>query len=161
MLSGNMNFSNKLFFDIDEIIKYLVVSPNTAQKEVDRREEEIFNNKRNKRFNHNRVEKGYDLVNNIDYIKIIPIEYNSIKIKDLSTLAPAIPIQRVPSYVLGQGVLGRCYTGSNLIQIREDLYDRDFQEVDVHEQKHALSPYMSEYSVRFWTRALFNSTRYN
>jgi len=80
---------------------------------------------------------------------------------DVTLSMPSLPIQRVPSHILGNGVLGRCYVGTTLIQIRDDLYGDDFNEVDIHELKHALNPYLQEYYVRFWTRAMLGNTKYN
>ncbi len=96
-----------------------------------------------------------------DYIPDIPEGYKVPGIKDFTVFMQSLPVQRVPQHMLGYGVLGRCYTGSRLIQIRDDLYGKDFQEVDVHEQKHAVNPGMSEPEVRLWTRTMLGYGKYN
>lgn len=87
-----------------------------------------------------------------DYLRILP---------DCKSQMPSLPIQRVPSHILGYGCLGRCYTGTNLIQIRDDLYGNDFDEVYVHEILHAINPMLDELDVRRQTRHMFDYTRYN
>ena len=61
-------------------------------------------------------------------------------------------IQRVPASVLGENVLGRAILALNLIQIREDLYGLDFEEVKKHEVNHILYHYMTEWEIRQKTR---------
>ena len=56
------------------------------------------------------------------------------------------------SGVLGENVLGRAILALNLIQIREDLYGLDFEEVKKHEVNHLLYPYMTEWEVRQKTK---------
>jgi hypothetical protein len=73
---------------------------------------------------------------------------------DLTTFVPSLPIQRVPACILGYGVLGRCYVGTPLIQIRDDLHSERFENVVVHETKHAIAPHLGEPDVYFWTDEL-------
>jgi len=73
---------------------------------------------------------------------------------------PMHPVQRVPRHMLGPYVLGRCYPSLGVIQIADDLYGTDYDEVFAHEQKHLANPLMSEMEVRFWTKTLFPYTRY-
>jgi len=69
------------------------------------------------------------------------------------TYAPSnTNVQRVPASILGENVLGRAILALNLIQIREDLYGLDFEEVKKHEVNHILYPYMTELEVRQKTR---------
>jgi hypothetical protein len=83
-----------------------------------------------------------------------------IRVPDLTSNVPFMHVERVPGHVLGEGVLGRTYTGLGHVQIREDLYGDDFLEVYVHELKHSFSPWLSEQQVRFWTKQLIH-TRYH
>jgi len=69
------------------------------------------------------------------------------------TYAPSnTNVQRVPASILGENVLGRAILALNLIQIREDLYGLDFEEVKKHEVNHILYPYMTELEIRQKTR---------
>ena len=72
--------------------------------------------------------------------------------EDDSLPLPFHAIERVPPHLLGNGVLGRCYTGQSRIQIRDDLYGRLFSEVFLHERLHSLNPNLSEKQVRLWTK---------
>ena len=158
-----MDFSNQAKIDIDMLIEY--ISNNPEYETPGSGPEEYYLKAAEGKAEHV-SEKDEKLLKKVpnsdgDYLKDLPAAYDVVKIKDLSRFMPSLPIERVPSFILGSGVLGRCYTGSTVIQIRDDLYGKDFEEVDVHELKHAISPHLSEYQVRFWTRAMFNYTRYN
>lgn len=63
-----------------------------------------------------------------------------------------IEIRKVPRFRLGYNVLGRAFPPSGLIEIAEDLYGQDFQEVKTHEMLHIKHPQKSEYEIRQLTR---------
>jgi hypothetical protein len=65
---------------------------------------------------------------------------------------PGVMVVRSSGQVLGNGVLGRCYKGGNIIEIRDDLYGQDFEEVLRHEVNHVMFPYLGEHEVRSKTR---------
>jgi hypothetical protein len=62
-------------------------------------------------------------------------------------------LERVSHHALGPGVLGRAFPGLNLIQIREDLYGNDFEEVKKHEVNHIIFPYLNESEIRSKTKS--------
>lgn len=71
-------------------------------------------------------------------------------------------IVRVPEYVIGQGVLGVAFPGSNYIMILDSLHGTDFEEVKKHEVNHILFPNLTEYEIRRRTKAEFPyPTRYH
>jgi len=148
-----MDFSNSQDMDIELLAHYVSENPDFVFQDIE-----------NKPVKEKKLKEPEEEHREILIVPkksyLVPINYGIIK-QDLSVFSPALPIQRVPSHILGHGVLGRCYVGTTLIQIRDDLYGSDFYEVDVHEMKHAVSPHMSEYSVRLWTRAMIGYTRYN
>jgi len=90
--------------------------------------------------------------------KYIP-KHVSYYVRDMTVQMVVRSVERVPRHILGANVLGRCW-GYGEIQIADDLEGEDYEEVHVHEQKHANSPWMSEGAVRFWTQALLPWARY-
>ncbi len=159
-----MDFSGSRNSDIDLVIEYILnnfevlpnkseVLPENNRASVLRTEARIKAEKTSEDKMDRKQQRGYMVQ--------LPPGYDVVRIRDLSRFSPSIPVERMPQHILGNGVLGRCYPALGVIQIRDDLYGRDFEEVDVHELKHAISPHMSEYQVRFWTRAMFDYTRYN
>ena len=58
------------------------------------------------------------------------------------------PIIRCNSYVLGEGILGLCFTYSGLIMILDGLRGEDEQQVIHHERTHRQHPMMDEAEVR-------------
>ncbi|MBN1385658.1 hypothetical protein JW968_01630 [Candidatus Woesearchaeota archaeon] len=63
-----------------------------------------------------------------------------------------VQVEKVPQYVLGQGVLGRAFTGLGVIQIDERLHGEAFYEVLTHEMEHIMYPHLSEGEIRLRTR---------
>ena len=69
------------------------------------------------------------------------------------TLVPSnVRIKRVPKAVLGEGVLGRSFPGLKIIEIRNDLYGMDWEEVLRHEMNHVNFPYLTENQIRTKTK---------
>lgn len=77
---------------------------------------------------------------------------NPNKYKKLGFFYPGFEIRRVPAHSLGYGVLGRCFPYSGIIEIRNDLYGDEFNEVLTHELTHMANPQWSELDVRIATR---------
>jgi hypothetical protein len=116
------------------------------------------------------VEYAHSYRTPVDY-RII-VEYIREPVFDLRTHIPSVAVQRIPACVLGQGVLGRCYTGTAIVQIRDDIHDYPagrtqcypgqraeyaellYENVFAHEAKHHDSPHLSESQVYFWTDQL-------
>lgn len=63
-----------------------------------------------------------------------------------------VMIRRVPPEVLRPQVLGRAFPSLGLVEIRNDLYGNDFEEVKLHELMHMSHPSKSEYEIRQLTR---------
>jgi hypothetical protein len=63
-----------------------------------------------------------------------------------------LSVRRVPGYSMGEGVLGRTWPGTGVIEILEHLYGQDFEEVMLHEILHNLYPADSEGMIRQKTR---------
>ena len=69
------------------------------------------------------------------------------------TFVPSnIKIKRVPQAVLGKGVLGRSFPGLKIVEIREDLYGKEWEEVLRHEMNHINFPYLTENQIRTKTK---------
>ena len=77
---------------------------------------------------------------------------NPNKYRKLGFFYPGFEIRRVPAHALGYGVLGRCFPYSSIIEIRNDLYGDEFNEVLTHELTHMANPHWSELDVRIATR---------
>lgn len=63
-----------------------------------------------------------------------------------------VEIRRVPKFKLGYNILGRAFPRRRTIEIRDDLYGHDFEEVKTHELLHIKHPQKSEYEIRQMTR---------
>lgn len=75
--------------------------------------------------------------------------------KEAVLLAPGNwVISRVPKEVLGEGVLGRCWPNTGIIEILNTLTGADYEEVQQHEFNHLLHPEESESQVRYRTRCM-------
>jgi hypothetical protein len=70
----------------------------------------------------------------------------------LSVYYNNLEIRKVPRFKLGYNVLGRAFPSIGLIEIADDLYGQDFQEVKTHEMLHIKHPEKTEYEVRQLTR---------
>ena len=62
-----------------------------------------------------------------------------------------VRVHKVPSYRLGEGVLGRAWIYDGLIEIRYDLRGEEFEEVLLHEMIH-MKYRLDEYKTRALTR---------
>mgnify|MGYP006281053285 CR=1 FL=1 len=72
---------------------------------------------------------------------------------------PDVQMERVNSYELGQGVLGRAFPWQNKIQIDESLYGMVEDKVIEHELEHIKNPWKSELQVRMDTDTLYLGLR--
>ncbi len=72
-----------------------------------------------------------------------------------------VQMRKVPKEFLGYRVLGRAFPGLNIIEIADDLYGEDLEEVRLHELLHVQNPAASEYDVRSLTRAILGKTKWN
>ena len=82
-------------------------------------------------------------------------DYTTTKNKEKKwyTFVPSnIKIKRVNPSVLGEGVLGRAFPGLKVIEIREDLYENEWEEVLRHEMNHINFPYLTESQIRTKTK---------
>lgn len=70
----------------------------------------------------------------------------------LSVYYNNIEIRKVPKFKLGYNILGRAFPSAGLIEIADDLYGQDFQEVKTHELLHVKHPEKTEYEIRQLTR---------
>ncbi len=57
-------------------------------------------------------------------------------------------IEYVPDYILGEGVLGRCFPSKGLVQIDRKLHGSARDKVKEHEITHYRHPEWSEWEVR-------------
>ena len=91
------------------------------------------------------------------YRTITPISYYYTTKKNNEekwyTFVPSnVKIKRTSQVVLGNNVLGRSFPGLKIIEIREDLYGTDWEEVLRHEMNHINFPYMTENQIRTKTK---------
>ncbi|MBI2675242.1 MAG: hypothetical protein HYX24_02195 [Candidatus Aenigmarchaeota archaeon] len=63
-----------------------------------------------------------------------------------------VVIRRVPRWHLGYGVLGRAFPFYGLVEIAQDLYGKDFEEVKTHELMHIKYPDRPENEIRQMTK---------
>ena len=63
-----------------------------------------------------------------------------------------IKIRRVTPAVLGENVLGRSFPGLKIVEIRDDLYGKEWEEVMRHEMNHINFPYLTEGQIRTKTK---------
>ena len=63
-----------------------------------------------------------------------------------------VRIRRVPPAVLGENVLGRSFPGLKIVEIRDDLYGKEWEEVMRHEMNHINFPYLTEGQIRTKTK---------
>jgi hypothetical protein len=63
-----------------------------------------------------------------------------------------VTVSRVPTSVLGTGVLGRAFIYQNHIEILDSLFGNEYIEVLTHEVLHILHPEKKEMDIRQMTR---------
>jgi len=63
-------------------------------------------------------------------------------------------IEYAPDYILGEGVLGRCFPSRGLIQLKRDVHGHVRDRVKDHELAHYNHPEWSEFEVRAKTNTL-------
>lgn len=68
---------------------------------------------------------------------------------------PEVSMEKVSSYELGKGVLGRAFPWKNSIQILDNLYGWLEDKVIEHEIEHVENPWKSEFQVRRDTGTLY------
>ncbi len=128
---------------------------------------------------NNKVVNENDLKERI--LKLKPYEYSDLNLKTLDDMikdsylpkdykkhgifaklgtniievVPTLVPKRVSSNVLGPGVLGRWWVGTDYAEILETLWGEDFEAVLDHENYHALNPLAPESRARERTKELF------
>ena len=119
-----------------------------------------------KRNNLEEIVKSIQEVNDIseednayyDYNAIVidPYYYKTTVPKQEHTWYTFVPsnvsIKRVPPAVLGENVLGRSFPGLKIVEIRDDLYGKEWEEVLRHEMNHINFPYLTESQIRTKTK---------
>ncbi len=69
-------------------------------------------------------------------------------------------VRRVPSHILGTGVLGRAFLHQNYIEILESLMGNNYIEVLTHELLHLEHSHYGEMKIRMMTRNYVVNARY-
>lgn len=111
-------------------------------EKVDKLFEEFDIKKINKNYEKQKNTTIMIYTNYTTYTTPISVYYNNIEIR------------RVPRFKLGYGVIGRAFPKLGIIEIADDLYGYDFEEVKIHEMLHIKHPEKTEYEIRHLTKML-------
>jgi hypothetical protein len=174
----------KIYLD-DKVAKeyYLTTNKNNIEEIKQNNEllykNQIVSNYINNYINTDKVAKGDNLKERI--LKFKPYEYSDMHLKiveqmkkdnyipedyvkhgvfakfgnTIVQIVPGLEPRRVPAHILGPGVLGRWWVGTDYAEILETLHGEDFEAVLDHENYHALNPTAPESRVRERTKNLF------
>ena len=155
-------FLHKIFLTKSDIIKSRKANGKMCERDsIENFEETIFNENKSKFFvyetyvNCNLNKK--DNENNDETEKKNKIDNELI----YGFIPSNITVRRVPSYILGTGVLGRAFIHQNYVEILDSLIGTDYIEVLTHELFHINMPHYSETQIRSMTRRYIPNARYN